>query len=696
MDCPSRAELQALCLRAADCLEPSFIAHIEECSSCQASMEEFVGVLSASAKALREMAEGSDSQDLKHRMAKLKIQRPTRKQDNVRQFEDLQPWIDSSDSCLGRVGHYELLRCIGRGGMGVVFEAHDQQLERKVAVKMMSPALLVDPSSSQRFLREARAAASINHPSVVSIYAVSQIRDLPYLAMEFVDGESLESQLSETPALDLESTIDIAVQLAEGLAAAHEQDVIHRDVKPANVLIHKESGVVKLTDFGLAHSSSQHSLTQTGTLLGTPEYLAPEQINDDPVDHRCDLFSLGSLIYHMLAGKPPFIGHSVVATLNQVASSEPVPLDQIDPSVPSWISKLVQQLHAKEPQDRISSARSVVAVLRSRDTSDLPVTFIQPRIGSHRFLWIGAAIAAFACVGIFGIEDSGIHDDAPFEADNSEQLMEYLSRDDEHLYVRVVSDEPYLLGPLAFEGQYVQIVAGEDMRATIIFQLDSAAPAIRCNDSRIEIEGVRFQCDSSPSAISDQGDSPSGQPFISCELAELLMHNCEVQASSRPCIDLLGSDGELSGVLLKTESHAIAYEPDSSTDLTISSSSITAKAGIELIEPTSGRLSIENSAFESDVAIEVGFHAETSSRISIDANYNQFKCATLISVVDVELPLFEQLQKRIPYWLPFEWQGSNNEIPRIALESFSDQGEPVDTIRREEWVGTRAELTTPD
>ncbi|MEM8945603.1 MAG: serine/threonine-protein kinase [Planctomycetota bacterium] len=621
-------------------------------------------------------------------MARLKTQRPTRKRDDVRQFEDLQPWIESSDSCLGRVGHYELLRCIGRGGMGVVFEAHDQQLERTVAVKMMSPALLVDPSSSQRFLREARAAASINHPAVVSIYAVSQIRDLPYLAMEFVDGESLESRLSDTPALDIESTIDIAVQLAEGLAAAHEQDVIHRDVKPANVLIHKESGAVKLTDFGLAHSSSQHSLTQTGTLLGTPEYLAPEQINDEPVDHRCDLFSLGSLIYHMLAGKPPFIGHSVVATLNQVANAKSVPLAQIDPSIPSWISDLVEQLHAKDPRDRISSAKSVAAVLRSQDTSDIPISSNQARVGAHRFLWIGAVIAAFACVAIFGIEDPGIPDEACFEADTSEQLMEYLRRDDEYLYVRVVSDEPYVLGPLAFDGQHVQIVAGEDMRATITFQLDSGAPAIRCNDSRLEINGVRFQSSHAAYTASDKDNGFDGETFISCEDAELLLHNCEFEASSRPCIDLLRSDGELSGMLLRTESHAIAYEPNSTTDLTISSSTIIANTGIKLKEPTSGRLFIDNSTFESNLAFEVDFHAETSSQISIDANYNQFKCATLVRIVDVEPPVFQQLQKRVPDWLPFEWQGSNNEIPRVALESFSDQGELVDTIRREEWVGT--------
>src|SRR5437870_11410346 len=207
---------------------------------------------------------------------------------------------------LGRLGHYEILEVIGRGGMGIVLRAFDDKLHRVVAIKVMAPQLAATSPPRKRFLREARAAAAVRHDHVVDIHAVEE-EPIPYLVMEYVPGENLQQKLDRVGPLELPEVLRIGKQIARGLAAAHERGLIHRDIKPANILL--ENGIeqrVKITDFGLARAGDDASLTQSGMIACTPMYMAPEQTQGETSDQRADLFSLGSVLYTMCSGRPPF------------------------------------------------------------------------------------------------------------------------------------------------------------------------------------------------------------------------------------------------------------------------------------------------------------------------------------------------------------------------------------------------------
>ena len=264
---------------------------------------------------------------------------------------------------LGRIGHYEVLEVLGKGGFGIVFRAFDDVLQRVVAVKVLSPLMAATSPARKRFLREARSSAQVRHENVVQVYAVEE-QPLPFLVMEFIPGETLQQMLDKTGPLEVAEVLRIGRQIAEGLAAAHANGLIHRDVKPANVLI--ESGPqhrAKLTDFGLARAADDASISQSGVVAGTPMYMAPEQAKGESLDHRADLFSLGSVLYAMLAGRPPFRANSTLAVLKRVAEDDPRPIREIIPEVPEWFCRIVEKLHAKNPEDRFQTAKELVELL---------------------------------------------------------------------------------------------------------------------------------------------------------------------------------------------------------------------------------------------------------------------------------------------------------------------------------------------
>jgi WD40 repeat protein len=267
---------------------------------------------------------------------------------------------------MGRLGHYRILKVLGTGGMGVVYQAEDLRLQRPVALKVMRPTLAASQSARQRFLREARAAAAIEHDHIVPIYEVGEDRGLPYLAMPLLQGESLDDRLRRQPALGVPEVLRIGREIADGLAAAHERGLVHRDVKPANVWLEGQRGRVKILDFGLARPRGESSqLTQQGTIVGTPAYMAPEQARGEAVDSRCDLFSLGCVLYRLCTGEPPFGGTDMVATLVAVAMDQPPPPHERNPQIPAALSALVMRLLAKDPAHRPASAQAVADELRS-------------------------------------------------------------------------------------------------------------------------------------------------------------------------------------------------------------------------------------------------------------------------------------------------------------------------------------------
>ncbi len=265
---------------------------------------------------------------------------------------------------LGRLGVYEVHAVLGRGGMGVVLKAFDLSLRRFVAVKVLSSHLAANPLHRQRFLREARSAAAVRHEHVVGIHAVEDSGALPFLVMEYVPGQTLQERLDQGLPLELDAILDLGVRIAAGLAAAHARGVVHRDVKPANILLEHGTGRVKLADFGLARAADDTGLTQSGVVAGTPQYMAPEQARGEKVDHRADLFSLGSVLHALATGQAPFQGGNPVAVLYQVCQEHPRPLREINPAVPEWLAAVVEKLHAKKPEDRFQSAEEVVELLR--------------------------------------------------------------------------------------------------------------------------------------------------------------------------------------------------------------------------------------------------------------------------------------------------------------------------------------------
>jgi hypothetical protein len=314
---------------------------------------------------------------------------------------------------IGRLGPYRVLRVLGVGGMGVVFLAEDPQLQRRVALKTMKPSLAASASARQRFLREARAAAALGHDHIVTIHQVGEDQGVTFLAMQLLQGETLDDRLRRQGQLPPAEVLRIGREIAAGLAAAHEAGLIHRDIKPANVWLEVGGGRVKILDFGLAKAVTASgggaedapapepfgdgpfppdALTRFGTVVGTLEYIAPEQARGEAVGPACDLFSLGCVLYRLCTGELPFRGADAWATLRAVERDDPPPPRALNPRVPRPLSDLVMRLLAKRPEDRPASARAVAGALEQ----------IPPDPPTARRRLLLKAVAAAVLLGVVG------------------------------------------------------------------------------------------------------------------------------------------------------------------------------------------------------------------------------------------------------------------------------------------------------
>uniref|UniRef100_UPI003566CE9C serine/threonine-protein kinase n=1 Tax=Stieleria sp. TaxID=2795976 RepID=UPI003566CE9C len=262
------------------------------------------------------------------------------------------------------VGDYRLVDVIGVGGMGIVYRAEDPRLRRTVALKVMKPDVAANEMARKRFLREAESAARIDHENIVTIYQVGEHEGIPFIAMRHLVGESLRQKLKREGRIDPRVVANIGRQVATGLAAAHQLDLIHRDIKPENLWLEAETGRVKILDFGLARSqTSDVRLTQSGVVLGTPKYMSPEQATAKTVDHRSDLFSLGSVLYHLLSGHEPFGGTDSASTLINVTQAEFDPVEKVCPHLHPGLARIINRLLAKHPSKRPQTAREVAMTL---------------------------------------------------------------------------------------------------------------------------------------------------------------------------------------------------------------------------------------------------------------------------------------------------------------------------------------------
>jgi serine/threonine-protein kinase len=264
---------------------------------------------------------------------------------------------------LGRIDGFEIESKIGHGGMGIVLKGFDRELNRAVAIKVLSPHLAINGTARKRFAREAESAAAVMHPNVVPIYSVNKSPTRPYIVMQLVPGHSLQSLVNEKGPLDPKDVVRVGLQVAAGLAAAHKQGLIHRDVKPGNILIEREVSRVMITDFGLARAADDAGMTQTGWLAGTPHYMSPEQSKGDDLDARTDLFSLGSLMYFVATGREPFRGDKPYAVIQKIISTQQTHPIEANADVPAALAQVIEKLLEKDPKHRFQSADQVVQVL---------------------------------------------------------------------------------------------------------------------------------------------------------------------------------------------------------------------------------------------------------------------------------------------------------------------------------------------
>jgi serine/threonine-protein kinase len=290
-----------------------------------------------------------------------------------------------------QVGRYQVKSRLGRGGMATVYRAHDPSIGRDVAIKFLHASLCEDEDCRMRFLREARAAGGLSHPNIVVVHDVGEIERRPYMAMELIDGSPLSDKLETTRCLPVREVVIIGLQLARALEYAHARGIVHRDIKPGNIMILADGQTIKVADFGIAHmdDGNTEQRTMVGAVMGTPQYMSPEQTRGDKVDGRSDLFSAGIVLYQLLAGERPFRGESLVAVATKIATEDPPPLNQKRPEVPASLRRVIDRCLAKKPEQRYQTGKEVAEALQKvlQEIDEAARESNKPRIVPLRVKW---------------------------------------------------------------------------------------------------------------------------------------------------------------------------------------------------------------------------------------------------------------------------------------------------------------------
>jgi len=384
--------------------ERAVTAHLDHCEACREELSQLAGTIELwqeTRTVLSDTTELSNSPDHDYSITS-------------QSFASSSNWIASllepSDEpgLLGKLDGRSVQAVIGQGGMGVVLKVWDKQLHRPLAVKLLSPMLASTGTARQRFFREAQAVAAVVHPNIVPIYAVTCEGLLPYIVMPLVGGGSLQQRIERDGPLPISDVLSIGLQIAEALIAAHKQGIIHRDIKPANILIDEGGHRVMLSDFGLARVLDDASMTASGMVAGTPNYMSPEQARGESVDARSDLYSLGAVLYTMATGHPPVRGDSPLAVLRRVTEDKPRIVHELNEAMPAWLDRLIGRFLAKSTDRRIASAEQAAELLRGCLAHlRAPSRMALPRGIARRLHWRGAAGACLltfttivACYGL--------------------------------------------------------------------------------------------------------------------------------------------------------------------------------------------------------------------------------------------------------------------------------------------------------
>ncbi len=262
-------------------------------------------------------------------------------------------------------GRYEIVKELGKGNMGVVYQAHDPNIDRMVALKVLRPDRVADQAFVARFMKEAKAIGRLSHPGIVTVYDVGKDQDTVYIAMEYVTGRPLD-EVARSGGLTTDQAVEVVCQVAAALDYAHGKGIVHRDVKPSNIIV-GDGNTTKLTDFGIAHMEdpATGTMTQAGEILGTPAYMSPEQVKGQSVDGRSDLFSLGVILYELVVGQRPFGGNNLAAIFHSIAQQEPKAPVEIDPFVSKRLSETILKAIAKDPDQRFQSGREMARALQA-------------------------------------------------------------------------------------------------------------------------------------------------------------------------------------------------------------------------------------------------------------------------------------------------------------------------------------------
>ncbi|MEZ5330014.1 MAG: serine/threonine-protein kinase [Verrucomicrobiales bacterium] len=480
------------------------MAHLDGCSSCQRVLDKLAGgeEISNEWKPILQSVSNrcvpaSSLSDLVNH-----LKRHPAQAESPRVTETDLTFLRPSDveNSLGKMGLYEVVGLIAQGGMGIVLRAIDPDLQREVAIKVLSPVLAVNEGARARFLREARAVASLDHPNILPVYGVGDEDSLPYLVMPLVKGESLQERLGRCGALPITDTLAIGAKLALGLEAAHASGIVHRDIKPANVLLDGDGERVWITDFGLARAAEDSAISRTGSIAGTPQYMAPEQFRTSDVDARADLFSLGGVFYAMATGHAPFDGDSAVTAMRSVCNDVPARPDRINVSVPGWFADLVMALLEKQPDNRPSSAGQVAELIaggalksepnydqKTKPTWKVPIAF-------------AATIAALSMVFIIAdlVSIEGVsQQNAPFRLNDNKSFKTLAAAVAEAANgdtIAIAGDNTFQLREtLRISGKALRLVAGTGgSSGKTTMTVGGSFPAIS-TDSKLVIEGLEIQ-----------------------------------------------------------------------------------------------------------------------------------------------------------------------------------------------------------
>ncbi len=366
-DCPDIHRLQGLLEDdVSDAEAQSLTDHLDGCIRCQQRLESLAGASHLIPDRQNQSLETAAS--LERVMTGLKTASDsTDAGTNASGPQDRQrpSFLGVSDKpgYLGRFGPFEVISVLGRGGMGIVLKAYDSTLNRVVAVKVLYPQLATLDEARKRFLREARSAATVVHDHIVTIHSVSEANGLPYLVMPLISGGSLQDRLDRHGALATHEVVRWGRQIASGLAAAHARGLVHRDIKPTNILLEETNRKALIADFGLARCGDDGPITRPGFLAGTPQYMAPEQAMGQHVDHRADLFSFGVVLYAMCTGRSAFAGPTAIATIRSVCDDTPPSIESVNPRIPSGLAQTIERLMAKDPDRRVQSAVELTELL---------------------------------------------------------------------------------------------------------------------------------------------------------------------------------------------------------------------------------------------------------------------------------------------------------------------------------------------